>query len=573
MPVKVKCSGCEAVLNVPDRARGKGVKCPKCGKGIRVPAASPAKRRPATVASGDSGEFFSGLDLDKLEDRTARVCPRCGSVVGAEDVDCPSCGADLVTGGMGTAQRARAGRKGAAPSEYYSKALKDAGRYWLKKQNLAWKSALVLTIFPVLAQICFMMFIWCHNWPPRLFWTFVGVVCALLSPGWIWLVQNQFIKRTLDPKLEKYPIRFEPFIAVSLGIKSVAWMIVFGFPIWLLFALPAGVLLGMGSPSGLFLLLAAYGIFLITMALSWPIAQAHFAMPITWPGWMLHKVLPDVGKNIGPCLYWATFAFLTIIPVGGVAIGSGLLTAPKTAELQTTLAYNSKIGAAQQAIAEAEDRKTEPPAGAAEVAAQQLKEIDWTLLLWSLAGQLPYGVAMAFWMVFNLRSAAFLVKLFRPNMDNLLMHEKEYVYVAKSAEERVKLHEESQNVSTVFASVGVAVALGFAGGAIYATMAENVGFLYGMGVGIAITSSLTVFGARVTVAKMAFEESAAWGIGCFLFDIVLLIYCIKNWARMKLPFLTYLLASVTIGVGFGLMVAGIASEAAAEAAAQAPAAN
>src|SRR5690348_3791792 len=38
MPVKVRCSGCQKVLNAPERARGKAIKCPDCATVIKVPA-------------------------------------------------------------------------------------------------------------------------------------------------------------------------------------------------------------------------------------------------------------------------------------------------------------------------------------------------------------------------------------------------------------------------------------------------------------------------------------------------------------------------------------------------------
>ena len=74
MPVKVKCSGCQTVLNAPDRVRGKAVKCPKCGTAIRVPAEAAVKRKATAEAHDD--EFFSSLDVDRLEDRSTRVCQR-----------------------------------------------------------------------------------------------------------------------------------------------------------------------------------------------------------------------------------------------------------------------------------------------------------------------------------------------------------------------------------------------------------------------------------------------------------------------------------------------------------------
>ncbi len=167
------------------------------------------------------------------------------------------CGADLVSGGMGMQQRARAGRKGAAPSEFYNKAFREGLKYLGKKQSLAWKSVLMFGIFGILAMIGWLMMIWCHRFPPQVFWVFVSSILTLFLPGWIWLVQNQLIKRILEPKREKYPVRLEPFIAVSLGIKAIAWTLIFGLPIWMLLGLPGLVLTKTESGAGPILLIVA----------------------------------------------------------------------------------------------------------------------------------------------------------------------------------------------------------------------------------------------------------------------------------------------------------------------------
>jgi hypothetical protein len=59
MPVRVSCE-CGQILNAPDSLAGKAVKCPKCQKAIRVPAAgtstgSPTKSAPAAGAAVPSG--------------------------------------------------------------------------------------------------------------------------------------------------------------------------------------------------------------------------------------------------------------------------------------------------------------------------------------------------------------------------------------------------------------------------------------------------------------------------------------------------------------------------------------
>jgi len=575
MPVKVKCSGCETVLNAPDRARGKAVKCPKCGTAVKVPAGdaapvkregAPAKKKPATVASGDSSEFFASLDVSRIEDRTTRVCPKCGAIVGAEDVDCPMCGADLVTGGMGTKQRARAGRKGAAPSEYYGTALRDAGKYLGKKQALAWKSFAIYAIFGTLALFAWLMVAWCHNVPPQAFWIFVASVITLMIPGWGWIVQNQLVRRALNTKEEKYPVRFEPFIAVSLGVKAVFWSLIFGFPCWVLFGMPA-LLIGLDSPAGLTLLAIAVGTFVPIALVCWPVAQTHFVMPITWPGWAVHKVVPDVLKNIGPSLYWVTFTLLTALPMAGLAAGAWLVAGPKLQSHVDTLVVNSGIRADKQAV-ELEDVKRGNVASDAqkENAKRELLEEDWLLPLWAAGAIAAISLPAGFWTVYNARSAALFSKLFKANIANLLQHEKEYKYVAKTQEERdaeaAKANQPQATWGGVAVMLFLGAALGSAGGLIYASFGENVGYVYGWGTGLWWGGVVLGALARFGIIGMAFQEDTMWGLGCVWVPFVLDIYSIKNWAETKYLYVMSWAAFFLITIpGFGLQVMGVVAEA------------
>ena len=115
MPVKVRCGGCEQVLNVPDKARGKTIACPKCSEKIKVPAGEdgpPAKAVAAKAAtktklkpSRKDGEFLGGLDDYGIEDQEDQICPFCAKPIDEEDEICPSCGKDLATGVMDKTQK------------------------------------------------------------------------------------------------------------------------------------------------------------------------------------------------------------------------------------------------------------------------------------------------------------------------------------------------------------------------------------------------------------------------------------------------------------------------------------
>ena len=127
MPIKVRCEGCQTVLNVPDQAAGKAVKCKQCGGRVLVPggeseAAAPARSRPkarSKAASENPDDVLFGVDLNRAEDTNRRICPGCARPVREEDIDCPKCGVTIATGALSERQRLKIARKGPPPAEFY----------------------------------------------------------------------------------------------------------------------------------------------------------------------------------------------------------------------------------------------------------------------------------------------------------------------------------------------------------------------------------------------------------------------------------------------------------------------
>lgn len=76
MPLRVSCQ-CGQVLNVPDHLAGKGIKCPKCQKPIRVPAASGASATEGAVAgkSAAAGKGTEAKVTQAKADATKRAAP------------------------------------------------------------------------------------------------------------------------------------------------------------------------------------------------------------------------------------------------------------------------------------------------------------------------------------------------------------------------------------------------------------------------------------------------------------------------------------------------------------------
>ncbi|MEZ6067848.1 MAG: hypothetical protein R3B90_19535 [Planctomycetaceae bacterium] len=309
MPVKVKCSGCEKVLNAPDAARGKVLKCPACGEKIKVPAGqSSAKPKAAPKKepkSGDSGEFLSGLNVNQLEAEHGeeRVCPYCAKEMkDPDDPVCRKCGMNVDTGRMDSKMAAKKARRGPDPALFYSKAWSDSWEFLLKHWRLAVRTGGIWTAFLTVAfSSVFLILIWVgvpgeepaapppaaaghgeeeagerSSLPVIAFWGCLGTVFAFGVPGWYWSLSLKVINHTMEKQeIKEDRIQFDMFEAIALGLRVVFWPTIVmlpAAPIWLLlFAFLGGgmALLSGGSAPviGLTFILVALSYFLMPFVL------------------------------------------------------------------------------------------------------------------------------------------------------------------------------------------------------------------------------------------------------------------------------------------------------------------
>ncbi|HID22848.1 MAG TPA: hypothetical protein EYP14_10675, partial [Planctomycetaceae bacterium] len=315
MPIKVRCQGCRAVFNVPDAARGRAIRRPKCQAKFRVPAREPNEGRPARPSEPE--DPLASLDLSELEDRSVRVCPRCGTEVSEEDIECPNCFVDLSTGVMREATRRRLSRKGPDPALYYRGVWKDAWTFTMEQKPLVFRTIFYLTFWTLVSLGCVFMVSWCRNMPPRVFWAFVAAVTGLVPLGWLWHLNTEIVAATVNRKEQLPRIPFDFFLCVALGIKAIAWelamcvqTVVSLIGLGLLVTgnhLLGGILLGVGVAATLPLL---------------PIAFAHMAMPVSWPAWAINKLGEAFAKTLVPPLYWCLVLFVTSLPILGLLGGA-----------------------------------------------------------------------------------------------------------------------------------------------------------------------------------------------------------------------------------------------------------
>jgi ribosomal protein L40E len=293
MAVKVRCPTCEKVLNAPDAARGKAVKCPECDTKVKVPAAdasgggagstrrsgskAPAKKR----ADVGDDEFLAGLDLDKVVDSSSQMCPKCGANIPEEATECPKCGVDPETGQLSASAKKRSGRKGPDPAIFYSLAWRDSWAFMLENKRVAIRTATYIILFAALQGGCWFMAWWSTNLPPKFFWlTMVGVT-GLVIPGWIWCLTVETVRTTVARKTSIRQVHFDIFQNMALGIKQIIWGIVFGW-------MPGAVFME-------------------------PLAMIHMSMPVTTRAWLNFQMLSTFFRNFMPTMYVWVIRFVTYL--------------------------------------------------------------------------------------------------------------------------------------------------------------------------------------------------------------------------------------------------------------------
>ena len=549
MSVKVACPDCAATLKAPDAARGKALKCPKCGGRVPVPAAAKAAartRRKAPVAAG-TGEFLANVDLSRAEDTGAEVCPKCGVVVSEEDVECPNCGADLVTGGKGLTQRRKAKFKsrGEDPRVFYSKAPGDAWRFLTKNADVGVRLGVLASVASTASALCGLMVLYCAYVPPKAFWGGLGVIGVLFLPGCLWVLQEEVTDLTIRGKDKFKRMRFDTLLCVSRGPRVLGWAMVALWPLTILdFGAWAGVAI-LELPAAL--VFAAVGAHAVAAFFCWPAAMGHMTMPVSSPGWNFLKLAKGTLANLGPALFWAVLTLAAFVPflaaVGGVAAVAG----PRLVDAAATLNANT----AAVRVAEAAEFGSPEP---------QQADFDWGALLIPGVALVPCAFLFAFGALYAARPAGLLARSFSPSLGLVtLAKEKKYVSTTRKKDEFGDYIDGGEGDALDFKKVGLILAanlgLGLVVGGIASFSFPEVSVTQGMGLGVLALGFLFALGARVAFLQSTDEAGAMWKAICFL-PLGELAFTAAHFEEAKYPFFWEVGCVLLMIGGFALAVAG-----------------
>ncbi len=552
MAVKVRCPGCEKVLTVPDTARGKAVKCPSCQERISVPAAKdapPAKsaktKKPAAAA--DSEESLLTFDLTKAEDADARICFKCGydmTYLDEETTECPKCGMDLSTGDLGEKARKKA-MKGPDPDKFYSTIWSDQWKFVFRHQGLVWRTVAYVLIASIIMFGMMFSYLYVPLWPPRLFFALMTTVAGMMIPGWLWFLDQEIIKGTLERKDKLKRINMDFFLCSALGVKWVLWHFCVALPIMLI---PLLIVWLLKLPPLVGGIVAA-----ITYLPALPmmsIAMGHMIMPHQENGFMIWKLAPAWFKTFGPTFLWTTLLFTVHIPVLACVGTAAALYGPALNTMAAQMDENAAIYRAKRQT-EIGDKKDREKAAKDPLVQREFHKVNYMpivvpSLLWVL-GCLLLGYPA----VYIMRVNGQLIWFFRENFD-LQMIERQYKYKAtlprpgEEEEEKPK----ATKVVVLEAVVGLAFCLliGGIGGFVWSSMNNTpVGesILNGLSWGI----NFAFFSGISMIAKESWEEGPGWGIVCSIPSAMLtvMIICVVLALFLQSPVLL-IIAAVAVGI-------------------------
>lgn len=348
MPVKVRCPECEKVLTLPDQARGKTAKCPSCQAKVPVPG---GKKKPAQAAAKSASkkpqreetedELFANLDLSRAEDQKSRVCPKCGVPVEEDDIECPKCFVNLSTGRLSAERQKKKERGGPDPDKYYEKFLSTGWEFLKEHWMFGLRTMLYLMLAVVIGLFAAFMTVYTSKVPLKVFWFGIAFLFFMMAPGWCMFLNSTLINSAIDKKVRLDRVRFDFFTCAALGIKFYAWLIVFCAPFQIVFGTIGGLMI---SNDNLAAGLALIAVGFLPGFFCFPVAMAHLAMPVQWPGWLSPKILPMYFQGlVKPSMFWCMFCVATILPALILVLVAVLVYQEDLTTFVSNLNHNARV--------------------------------------------------------------------------------------------------------------------------------------------------------------------------------------------------------------------------------------
>lgn len=362
MPVKVRCA-CGAGISAPDAARGKTIRCKKCGEPVRVPRGKGAeggegkrprkKKAAAPKLSIDDDDFFSNLDLEDGVHDEVRICPKCAQEVDEEDIECPHCGVNIETGILSAKQKKKRKRKGQDPDDYPKLVWKGSKEFLAKNKSLAFRLIGAFSFFSTIFFVSlFMAADYCIPEDPTnpetpikvpviVFWSFLTALSGSASMGCFWQLTTLIVAATMEGQDSLDRFNFDFFIGVALGFKLLLWpLAVMGIILVPLGAVVGGLVLSGAMEIGdseLQILGIAAGVIYLIPLWTLPVALSHMSAKFTYRAYIPYDVFRYAFASMKGVMTWWLVAFAVMSPALAVAIPAGIFAERLYAEFGNAL--------------------------------------------------------------------------------------------------------------------------------------------------------------------------------------------------------------------------------------------
>lgn len=451
----------------------------------------------------ESEDAIASLDLRRVEDTNARICSKCGfdmEELDEEETECPKCGFDIEEGGLGIKARKKQ-MKGPDPADFFPGLAKGAWKFVLKNQMLAWRTAVYALIPLLISLLCAFLYLYISAWPPRAFFALCFCVSFLVIPGWLWNLDTEVIKLTLEKKDKFKKLNFDFFLASSKGVLFVAWLVVGAGP---LLILPIGLGYYLVNYSGQpeWVMAVCVGVGMIPVLWMLPVVMGHMTMPISLPGWMFWKVVQFWGRSISGASMWFLWLIISCLPLIGGAATIGAVWGNDIANLVQTMESNADINRRIAAAENAPKGKNAQPVNLEAIG--KPVDIDLKPLIGPVIVLAVMCLPLGFIGMFNMRTNGQFVFYFRERLE-LIDKAKEYKYVAK----KKKSEDEEDEPPTLQKDLtdGLVVAIVFAlvggvGGLLYGSLTA-AGVPKGISFGVMLGSALGLGFALIRLIVLA----------------------------------------------------------------------
>lgn len=570
MPVKVKCSNCDKVLAAPDAARGKAIRCPECQTKIAVPAESSGSKSSSKPGSSkpkqkkaagplDSEAALASFDMRRAEDTEARICSKCGfdmKYQDEDDTECPQCGYDSAEGGLGTKARKRA-MKGPDPADFYPGLFKDSWKFVGKNNFLAIRTIVYTLVSLSIALGCAFLYLWVSPWPPRWFLALCFTISFLVIPGWMWFLDTEVIKLTLERKDKFKKLNFDFFLSSAMGVAFVCWSIAVALPV---IALPAGLGYYLVHYNGMAPIVLPITIAIGAIPAIWmlPVVMSHMSMPVQYKGWLIWNVVPLWAKNIKPLTVWLLFFIVTnTVNIAGIATIAALF-GNDIGTIVQTMEFNADIARKKAAQVDNPNARKKGQAAPVIVQLEDPRAVNFKPLIVPAVILVVMSVVNGFTCMFNMRTNGQFTYYNKNSLD-LIDRRKEYKYKAiekRDEDEDEKPKTPAQMLVDAIVFVSVFDLIGLVGGMLYGSFSSD-----GVGIGIirglTISHDLAALSIGFQCLKAAFDDSMKWGfISLLPFGIFFWIF--QNWEERKTYFIRLMVSFVVgIFITIAIVIVGI----------------